>query len=171
MLSILLSLCLLVSESSISQVVLQLPDDVHVGVCDLRVVLTNVCILLLMLGSQVTDCLVLLVLDALDLLLAALFLVVAEEQHLVLEFELDLVGDALVFFTLVGRFLVVVAREGVQVLVVAHVLLLFGHVQPAEILLQLALGDAVLIFSVLKSDLGLFLQLGQLVEVLEDQML
>ena len=88
-----------------------------------------------------------------------------------LELELNLVGDALILLALVSRFLVVVAREGVQVLVVAHVLLLFGDVQTAEILLQLALGDAVLIFSVLKSDLGLFLQLGQLVEVLEDQML
>lgn len=164
-------LCVLVFLLFLGEIILQLLDDVQVSVRDLLVVLFDGGVFLGVLARQVLDRLILLGFNLRDLSFAFLFHVLAQEQHLVLEFELDLVGDALVFFTLVGRFLVVVAREGVQVLVVAHVLLLFGHVQPAEILLQLALGDAVLIFSVLKSDLGLFLQLGQLVEVLEDQML
>ena len=88
-----------------------------------------------------------------------------------LEFELDFVRNALVFFTLIGRLLVVVASKGVKVLLMANMLFFFGDIQATEILLKLALGDAVLIFGVLEGDLGFFLELSQLVEVLEDEML
>jgi len=66
-----------------------------------------------------------------------------------LELGLDLVRDALVLLADVRLLLVVVLDERVEVLGVTNFLLLLGHLQRADVLLELALGDAVLVLDVL----------------------
>ena len=53
----------------------------------------------------------------------------------------------------------------------ADLLLFLGDLERAYVLLELALVNPVLVFGVLKLDLGLLLELSELVQVLEDQML
>ena len=50
-------------------------------------------------------------------------------------------------------------------------LLLLGNLEGPDVLLKLSFGDAVLVLNVLQSDLRVFLELSQLVLVLEDQVL
>lgn len=88
-----------------------------------------------------------------------------------LETHLNFLGNALVFLADVRFLLVVVLDQRIQVLLVANFLLLFSHFQGANVLFQFALGDSVLVLNVFKCNLGVFLELGKLILVLEDQML
>ena len=88
-----------------------------------------------------------------------------------LKFVLDFIRNTLILLPLISRFLVVASSQRIQVFLVPHVLLFLLNVQRAKILLELAFSDAMLVFSVLKRYLCFFLELGELVKVLEDQML
>lgn len=85
--------------------------------------------------------------------------------------EVDLVADAFELVADLRLLLVLLAGQGVQILLVTDLLLLLGDVDGPEVLLQLSLVDAVLVLDVLQGDLRLFLELSELVEVLEDEML
>lgn len=124
-----------------------------------------------MLQCQLVDSCIFLFLDLLDLLLALVLHLLAEVEHLVFEFQMNFVADALELLTQLGLLLVLLFGEGVDVLVLAHLLLLLADLEESQVLLELSLVEAVLIFDVLQVDLRLFLQLGELVEVLEHQVL
>jgi len=89
----------------------------------------------------------------------------------VLEADLDLIGDSLVLLSDFGLLLVVVLDQTVQVLGVSNFLFLLGNLKGADVLLKFTLGDTVLILDVLKGYLAVLLKLGQLILVLEHQML
>lgn len=52
-----------------------------------------------------------------------------------------------------------------------HLLLLLLHLKSTNVLLELALFDAMVVFCILEGHLGFLLELCELVKVLEDQML
>lgn len=85
--------------------------------------------------------------------------------------RLDFIGDALVLLPDGGSLRIVGLGQGVLELGMSHFLLLFGHLESPKVLFELTLVNTVLVFRVLKGDLGLFLQLSELVEVLESKML
>lgn len=124
-----------------------------------------------MLVSQLIDGCVLLLLDLLDGGTSLLDLLLAQQPHLVLVLEVDLVADAFELVADLRLLLVLLAGQGVQILLVTDLLLLLGDVDGPEVLLQLSLVDAVLVLDVLQGDLCLLLELSELVEVLEDEML
>ena len=124
-----------------------------------------------MLLNQVLDRRVLLVLDLLDGGTPLRDLLLPEHLHLVLVSQVNLIADALELVPGLGLLAVLLPGERVQVLLVADLLLLLRDVDRPQVLLQLSLVDAVLVLDVLEGDLGLLLQLRQLVEVLEDEML
>ena len=148
------------------EVIRQLPDHVQVGVRYIRVVGFNLLIFLLVLMSQLIDGSVLLLLDLLDGGTSLLDLLLAQQPHLVLVLEVDLVADAFELVADLRLLLVLLAGQGVQILLVTDLLLLLGDVDGPEVLLQLSLVDAVLILDVLEGDLRLFLELSELIEVL-----
>ena len=155
----------------VSKIVFKLFDDVEICVGDLRVVLLYVGVLLRVFRRQLLDCIVLLSFDPSDLRLPLFLHIASEQQHFVLERELDLAGDALVLLPDVGLLLVVDFGERVEVLLVTHLLFFLGNLQTADVLLQLALGDAMIVFRVLQGYLGFFFQLSPLVLVLKYEML
>lgn len=53
----------------------------------------------------------------------------------------------------------------------AYLLFLLLNFESSYVLLKLPLDDAVVVFGILESDFGLFFELSQLVEVLEDKVL
>jgi len=167
----LLALSLLVLGVGISQIILKLLDDVHVCVGDLRVVLLDISILLLVFLGQSANRLILLTFDPLDLGFTLLFFVLAQQQHLVFEASLNLVGDTFVLLADVSVLLIVSLGQRVEVLSVSHLLLLLRDFQGPDVLLQLAFSDPMLILNILESDLGVLLELRQLVLILENQML
>ena len=83
----------------------------------------------------------------------------------------DLVGDTLKLCSHLSGTLIEVFRQSVQVLHVSHLLLLLLNFERANILFKLPLYYSMVILGILKGDLGLLLQLSELVEVLEYQVL
>ena len=115
--------------------------------------------------------LILLIFDALNLILALLFLILPQEQHLVLKPGLNLIRNALILLPRICILLVVGFGQRIQEILVTHLLLLLGHLQRPDVLFQLALGDPMLVLNVFEGDLRVFFQLSQLVLVLENQVL
>jgi len=69
----------------IGQVILQLPYDVQVGVCDLSVVVLDGLVLLRMFGGQLVDSDIFLALNHVDCVFTALLHVRPEQEHFVLK--------------------------------------------------------------------------------------
>jgi len=155
----------------VSKIVFELFDDVEICVGDLRVVLLYVGVLLRVFRRQLLNCMVLLSFDPSDLCLPLFLHIVSKQQHLVLERKLDLAGDALVLLPDISLLLVVYFSERVEVLLVTHLLFFLGNLQASDVLLQLALGDAMIVLRVLQGDLGFFFQLSPLVLILKNEML
>ena len=84
---------------------------------------------------------------------------------------MDLVADALELVAGLRLLTVLLPGESVEVFLVTDLLLFLGDVDRSQVLLQFALVDAVLVLDVLERDLRFFLQLCELVKVLEDEML
>ena len=84
---------------------------------------------------------------------------------------MDLVADALELVAGLRLLTVLLPGESVEVFLVTDLLLFLGDVDRSQVLLQFALVDAVLVLDVLERDLRFFLQLRELVKVLEDEML
>ena len=152
---------------------LQIPsecsDQVQVGLCDGRIVVLDVCVLLLVLGLEVCDRDVLLVLNLLALDLPLLVHLFPQAGHLVLVLHLDLVRNALVLLSDLSLFGRVGLVESVSVFSVSCLLLLLLDDKGANILLELTFLNAVLIFGILELNLSFFLQLSLLVNILEHQ--
>lgn len=155
----------------VSKIVFELFDDVEICVGDLRVVLLYVGVLLRVFRRQLLNCMVLLSFDPSDLCFPLFLHIVSKQQHLVLERKLDLAGDALVLLPDISLLLVVYFSERVEVLLVTHLLFFLGNLQASDVLLQLALGDAMIVLRVLQGDLGFFFQLSPLVLILKNEML
>lgn len=85
-----------------------------------------------------------------------------------LETSLDFIRDPLVLLPNVSVLLIVSLGQRVQVLLMPHFLLFFRDLQRPDILFELPLSDPVFILGVLEGDLGILLELGQLVLVIED---
>ena len=124
-----------------------------------------------MFGSQVLNSLILFGLDLENQGLSLALHLLSQQQHLVLELQRDLIRDPLEFTAHLSRTLVEIFCQSVQVLHVSNLLFLLLDFECTDILLELSLHDAVVVFGVLESDLGLFFELSELVEVLEDQVL
>ena len=155
----------------ISQVVLQLPDYVQVSVGNFSVVSLDGFVLLRVFGGQFMNSGIFLVLNHQNCVFTALLHVRPQQEHLVLEVQLYFVGDSLKFFAFFGHLGVVVFRHRIEELLLPHSLLLFLHLECADVLFQFPFLHAVLIFVVFEGALSFFLELGQLVEVVEDQVL
>ena len=84
---------------------------------------------------------------------------------------MDLVADTLELVAGLRLLTVLLPGESVEVFLVTDLLLFLGDVDRSQVLLQFALVDAVLVLDVLERDLRFFLQLRELVKVLEDEML
>ena len=106
----------------------------------------NVLILLVVLVLQLEDCLVLLGLNLGNFGLPLGLHVLAQASHLGLVLLLDLVRDALEFLSFGCGQGVVVLRQSVTILGLTHLLLLLLHFECTQVLLELALVDAMLIF-------------------------
>jgi len=83
----------------------------------------------------------------------------------------NLVGDPLELMPGFGLLLVLLFGESVQVLLMPLLLLLVADPDRSQILLEFSLVDSIFVLNVLKGDLSLFLQLSELIKILEDQML
>lgn len=149
----------------------QRADHVHVQSRDVVVVVPDVLVLLVVLLLELLDRAVFLCFDLGDLSLALRLHVFSKTSHFRLVLFLDLTGDALVLLSLLSRQCVVVLRQSVTVFSLTDLLLLFLDFERTQVLLQLALVNAVLILAVLELDLSLLLDHGLLVEVLEHEML
>ena len=146
-------------------------DHVHVQTSDVVVVVPDVLVLLLVLNLESFDGTVLLGFNLRDLRFSLGFHVLTETCHLGLVFFLDLAADALELLSLCSREGIVMFVESVDVVGVAHLLLLLLYLEGAQILLQLTLVDAMFILGVLELDLSLLLHHSLLVKILEHQML
>ena len=167
----LLLLLLSVFSPGFKKLFVKLFDDVQILVSDNGVVVLDVVVLLVVLVGQLQDGLVLLVLDLLDLVLSLFLHLGSQVHHLVFEFLVDFVGDTLELLAKLCLLLVFLFRQSVKVLLVTDFLLLFGNFEGSQILLELTLVDAVLIFNIFQGDLSFFLKLSELIEVLKDKML
>jgi hypothetical protein len=67
--------------------------------------------------------------------------------------------------------LVLVSGKSVEILLMSDFLLFLTDLKRSKILLKLSFVGPVFILDVLEGDLGFFLQLGELIEILENQML
>ena len=155
----------------VTQLILQLLDDVQVCVRYFLIVVLDVIVFLLMFGSQVLNSLILFGLDLEYKRLSLTLHLFSQQQHLVLELQRDLICDSLELTAHLSRTLVEIFCQSVQILHVSNLLFLLLDFECADILLELSLNDAVVVLSVLESDLGLFFELSELVKVLEDQVL
>ena len=97
--------------------------------------------------------------------------ILSQASHLGLVLLLNLVADALEFLALGGSLRVEVLVEGVLILGLSHLLLLFLNFKGAQVLFQLAFVDPVLVLSVLELDLALLLNHGLTIKILEEQVL
>jgi len=140
----------------ISKIVLELFDDVEVCVCDLRVVLLYVRVFLRVFHRKLLDCLVFLRLNPCDLCFPLFLHIVSQQQHFVLERELYLTRNPLVLLPDIGLLLVVDFSQRVEVLLMTNLLLFLGNLQTADVLLQLTLCDAMIVFRVFQGYLGFF---------------
>uniref|UniRef100_A0A7S3IZQ6 Uncharacterized protein n=1 Tax=Strombidium inclinatum TaxID=197538 RepID=A0A7S3IZQ6_9SPIT len=112
---------------SISKLILQLLDDIEVGVGDVIVEDLNSSIFVSVLLRQLTDSSVLLFLNLLDFVLPLVLHLLSEVEHLMLVLEVDLVADSLELLAELRLLLVLLLVQGVEVLVVADLLLLGGN--------------------------------------------
>ena len=124
LLAILLPHLLVVFPLGIIQLLLQLLDDIHVGVDDLVVVVLDVLVLLLMSRSEFLDSDVFLRFDLLDTHFSLLVHILTKQLHLVLILVLNLICDSLVLLPDTGRLLVLFLGEGVEIFGVPDLLLL-----------------------------------------------
>lgn len=143
--------------SSITKLILQLFDNIEISVSNLIVIVLDLSILLSMLSSKLSNGSILLLLNHSNLTLSLVLHLGSKIISLGLELEMDLVADSLKLLSLFGLDLVLLLGQGIQVLLVALLLLLDRHFDGTEILLQLPLVDTVLILHVLQGDLSLFL--------------
>jgi hypothetical protein len=118
--------------------------------------------------NQVLDCRIFLVLDPLDGGTPLSDLLLTQHLHLVLISQMDLVADALELVTGLRLLTVLLSGESVEVFLVTDLLLFLGDVDRSQVLFKFALIDAVLVLDVLERDLRFFLQLRELIKVLED---
>jgi len=89
----------------------------------------------------------------------------------VLELQLNLRTDAFVLLSQLSLLQVKILFHRVEEFLMAYFLLLFLHLYAADILFQFAFSNAVLVLVVLERYLRFLLELGKLVEVVEDQVL
>ena len=99
----LFSIGLIFADLLVLEVSTQCRDHIHVQACDVVVVIVNVLVLLVVLGFQLLNGLVLLSFDLCDLSLALGLHLLTQARHLRLVLLLDLVGNALVLLTFGGR--------------------------------------------------------------------
>mmetsp|Transcript_17426 Transcript_17426/g.16620 ORF Transcript_17426/g.16620 Transcript_17426/m.16620 type:complete len:245 (+) Transcript_17426:329-1063(+) len=138
--------------------ILELFDQIQVGVSDLLVIVFDVIVLLCMLACQVLDGCILLVFDLLNHLFSLPLHFFPQEEHLVLVLQLDLIGYPLILLPHLGGLLVLLPGESIQILRVSHLLLLLLNLQSPNVLLELPFVHSVFIFNVLQSDLRFLLQ-------------
>jgi hypothetical protein len=60
-------------------------------------------------------------------------------------------------------FLVFISSQGIQVLLVSHLLFFLADFKSSEVLLEFSFVDSIFIFDVLECDLSLFFQLCELI--------
>jgi len=166
-LDILLTIGLALSRFLRLEVRAQRADHVHVQAGDVVVVVMDVLILLLVLCLELFDSSIFLSLYLSDLHLAPPLHIFSQTRTLHLVLFLDLARDPLVLFACLGRKRIEVLFESVTVLSLSHLLLLLLNFKRTQVLLQLALVDAVLIFAVLELDLRSLLHHCLLIQVLE----
>lgn len=157
--------------SSISKLVLELLNDIEIGVGNFVVIVLDFGILLGVLRSELSNSCILLLLDHSNLRLSLVLHFSSQIVSLGLELEMNLIANSFELLSLLGLNLILFLSESIQILLVSLLLLLDAHFDGSKILLKFSLVDAVLILDVFKSDLSFFLKLSQLIKVLEDQML
>ena len=86
-------------------------------------------------------------------------------------FGVDFVADSLELVFELGLLFVLLLSESIEVLLMSDLLLFLGNLDGSQVLLELSFIDSVFIFDILQSYLGLLLELGQLIEILENEML
>ena len=123
LLQALVLVCLVLILQMCLQILSQGLDHVQVGPRDLTIVLLDVVILLLMLLLEGLDGCVLLGLNLLNLFLPLLLHVLAQESHLILVFELDLVSDSLLLLPDSRGLRNVVLHQSILVVFLAGLLL------------------------------------------------
>lgn len=108
--------------------------------------------------------------NLLNLTLAAFLHLSAEVLHLFLVLELNFVADSFVVASDGTHLFVVSLVECINIFLLTRLLLFLLDFECSEILLKLAFLDSVFILRVLKCDLSLLLEVGELISVLEHQM-
>lgn len=157
--------------SSICKLIFQLLDNIEIGIRNLLVILFDITVLFLMLSNEVCYSRVLNLLDSFDFGLADGVHFFSHQFHLVDVLGVDFVADSLKFVFELGLLLVLLLCKSVEILLVAYLLLFLGDLDGSQVLFELSFIDPVFILDVLQGDLSLFLELGQLIEVLENKML
>lgn len=159
------------SDLLLLEVSSQSANHVHVESRDVTVVVMYVLVLLVMLGLQVFDGLVLARLDLCNLLLALQLHDFAQARHLSLVLLANFAADALMLLALSRGLGIKMAQHGVTEFRLADLLLLGLDFERAQVLFELSFVDAVLVLHVLKLDLSLLLDHSLLVQILEHEML
>lgn len=157
--------------SSVRKLIFQLLDNIEIGIRNLLVILFDITVLFLMLSDEVCYSRVLNLLDSFDFGLADGVHFFSHQFHLVDVLGVDFVADSLKFVFELGLLLVLLLCKSVEILLVAYLLLFLGDLDGSQVLFELSFIDPVFILDVLQGDLSLFLELGQLIEVLENKML
>lgn len=157
--------------SSICKLIFQLLDNIEIGIRNLLVILFDITVLFLMLSDKVCYSRVLNLLDSFDFGLADGVHFFSHQFHLVDVLGVDFVADSLKLVFELGLLLVLLLCKSVEILLVAYLLLFLGDLDGSQVLFELSFIDPVFILDVLQGDLSLFLELGQLIEVLENKML
>jgi hypothetical protein len=155
----------------VTQLILQLLDYVQVCVRYFLIVVLDVIVFLLMFGSQVLNSLILFGLDLENKSLPLALHLFSEQEHLVLEFQRDLIRNSLELTAHLSRTFVEIFCQRVKILHVSNFLLLLLDFKCADILFELSLHDTVVVLGILECDLGLLFEFSELVKVLEDQVL
>mmetsp|Transcript_30056 Transcript_30056/g.40705 ORF Transcript_30056/g.40705 Transcript_30056/m.40705 type:complete len:246 (-) Transcript_30056:22-759(-) len=151
----------------VSDILLQLANDIHICVANIEVVLTDLFVLIFDLVTELLDSHVLLSFNFQNLSFALLFHVFTQELHFEFVLLLDLFRNALEFIADRSHFLVLIFSQGVQVLLLSHFLLLLLDFKRSQILLKFTLIDTMLVFSIFQSNLSILLELSQLIQILE----
>ena len=157
--------------SSVRKLIFQLLDNIEIGVRNLLVILFDITILFLMLSDEVCYGRVLNLLDSFDLGLADGVHFFAHQFHLVDVFGVDFVADSLKLVFELGLLLILLLGKSIEILLVSYLLLFLGDLNGSQVLFELSFIDPVFILNILQGNLSLFLELGQLIEVLENKML
>jgi hypothetical protein len=133
----------------VTQLILQLLDYVQVCVRYFLIVVLDVIVFLLMFGSQVFNGLILFGLDLENKSLPLALHLFSEQEHLVLEFQRDLIRNSLEFTAHLSRTFVEIFCQRVKVLHVSNLLLLLLDFKCADILFELSLHDTVVVLGIL----------------------